>query len=109
MAFYNLNSVYRFSRPHHFTRVETSGTTDYTLTAKILGQRIIGSYVNIELFLVRYELIESGSGQIRWSENIFTYVILSPDDIFAGDERRVAALERASRDNINRLIEKLAA
>jgi len=92
-----------------FTRVEISGTTDYTLTTEILGQRTIGAYISVELFFVRYELNESGSGRTLWSENIFTYAMLSPDDIYVGDERRVAVLESASRENINILIEKLAA
>ena len=90
-----------------FSSVNTHEIADFSISAEIIGQRIIGSVSNVSLFLVRYELINTHSEETIWSENIFSHHALSAQDVFMGAERQADIIEGASRDNISQLIDKL--
>lgn len=86
-----------------FSGVKTSGSSDYSLSTEVIGERLLGGASNIGLFLIRYELTDSNSGSKIWSENIFTYSMLSAEQVFAGWERVPKVIETAVSANMKEL------
>ena len=86
-----------------FSEVKTSGSADYSLSTEVIGERLLGGASNIGLFLIRYELTDSSSGKKIWSENIFTYSMLSAEQVFAGWERVPKVIETAVSANMKEL------
>ena len=86
-----------------FSQVKTSGSADYSLSTEVIAERLLGGVNNIGLFLIRYELSDSNSGRNIWSENIFTYSLLSAEQVFAGWERIPKVIETAVSANMKEL------
>jgi len=90
-----------------FSAVQTEGEADYTLSVDVIGQRQLGTLSNVELLLVRYNLLDEASKQEVWAANLFSHFELSAEQVFMGIERSRQVLEGASRANITQLGEQL--
>lgn len=91
-----------------FGTINTTGPTDYRLSADVVGQRLVGTASSIMLLLVRYQLVDTPSGDILWTENLLSFHHLSGADIFMGSERAPKVVETAIKRNLQQLVEHLA-
>ena len=94
-------------RTRLFSDIQTSGNADYTLTADIVGQRILGGASNVGLLLVHYSLVESENNREIWSGNLFSHFESTAEKVFYGGERVRRLLERLARDNMSKLGKKM--
>jgi len=90
-----------------FSEVKKNGDSDYALSSVVIGERYIGSVNNIGMFLIHYELNDMRTGSTIWSENIFSYSMLSAEDVFMGHERAPKVIEAGIRDNMTQLATKI--
>ena len=90
-------------RTELFSAVKASGSADYSMSTEVIGERVLGGASNIGLFLIRYEVTDLKSGNKIWSENIFTYSLLSAEQVFAGWERIPKVIETAVSANMKEL------
>lgn len=90
-----------------FDPVSTEPGGAYRLTAEIVSQQISGTFDNTITLLVRYELLEAGSGKPLWAGNLFSQQELSAKDVFAGQERMRQLQAMAVRDNLRQLLGQL--
>ncbi len=90
-----------------FSTVGISGPADYRLSAEVVGQKMVGSMSNIMLLLVRYQLVDTPSGNMLWSENLLTFHHLSASDVFMGGTRAAQVVETAIRKNLQQLVARL--
>lgn len=90
-----------------FSDIKTTGTADYTLTADVVGQRILGGASNVGLLLVHYSLAAPDNKQVIWSGNLFSHFEASAEDTFYGGERVRRLLERLARNNMSKLGRKM--
>jgi hypothetical protein len=90
-----------------FSTVSTTGPADYRLSADLVGQQLIGSVSNIMLLLVRYQLVDTASGNILWTENLFSFHHLSGAEVFMGADRSTQVVEAAVRQNLQQLVVRL--
>jgi len=90
-----------------FSDVRTDAAADYTLTADVVGQRVLGGASNVGLLLVHYSLVASDNNKEIWSGNIFSHFEASAQDTFYGGERVKRLLEKLARDNMAMLGKKL--
>jgi len=85
-----------------FKEVLTVRTGDYKLDTEIVSQKLQPGITAYAALFVHYSLVETKTNQVIWSENIF-----SQNDAF-GENQGKDVLEGAARDNLARLIKKLA-
>lgn len=83
-----------------FSHVLTDGASDYSLSADVIGERLLGSMNNISMILIRYRLVDNHSGSTIWEKNIFPHSVLSAQQVFMGTERLKRVLGNAVKDNI---------
>jgi len=86
-----------------FSEVKTKGAAEYSLSTEIIAERLLGGVNNIGLFLIRYELTDSNTDRKIWSENIFSYSMLSAAQVFAGWERVPKVIETGVSTNMREL------
>ena len=84
------------------------GNADYTLTAHILGQPVLtGSAVTVA-FYVRYTVFHNESKTIVFNERVQGTYTDTEGGMLAVTDKMRRATERAIRENIKNLIEKLS-
>jgi hypothetical protein len=91
-----------------FNNVSTEGKSDYILSSTVVGERLIGSFHNVGLFLIRYKLTDEKTGTTVWNDNIFSFSSISCKEIYYGEERCAKVVETGVRDNMKQLTNKLA-
>jgi len=91
-----------------FSAVSTTGPADYRLSAEVVGQKLVGSMSNIMLLLVRYQLVDTSTNNILWTENLLSFHHLSGSDVFMGSKRARQVVEMAIKRNMQELVARLA-
>jgi hypothetical protein len=88
-----------------FREVSLKPGGELRLSTQVIAQELWG-YGTLVL-LVRYRLVETGSGRTVWVGNIFSEKSISVSEIFAGTERTQRLREIVFRDNFAQVAAQL--
>ena len=92
-----------------FSTTSIVGPADYRLSVEVVDQKLVGTMSNIMLLLVRYQLTDTTSANILWTENLLSFHHLSAADVFMGTDRVAQVVETAVRQNLQQLVVRLDA